>query len=103
MKTTLGAPAPLGGFSSKRGGGVALRASTSVIGGCCGSGRGKIARSGTLRGVSLMDRLPHPHVDREDHVVYASGLGARTPFLATAVICRNTNLDQLAPIASESS
>ena len=46
MKTTLGAPAPLGGFNSKRGGGVALRASTSVIAGCCGSGSGSTVRSG---------------------------------------------------------
>ena len=57
-KTTLGAPAPLGGFNSKRGGGVALRASISVIAGCCGSGRGRIERSGVLSGESLMDGSP---------------------------------------------
>ena len=42
--STFGAPA--GAFTSKRGGGVTLRASSSVIGGYCGSASGSTVRSG---------------------------------------------------------
>src|SRR5215470_6822822 len=50
---TLGAPA--GAFTSKRGGGVALRASSSVIGGYVGSGIGNTVRSvgSTMRAGAL--------------------------------------------------
>ena len=53
-KTTFGAPAPLGGFNSNRGGGVALLASISVIGGVSGSGSGRIERLGPFSGVALI-------------------------------------------------
>ena len=58
MKTTLGAPAPFGGFNSKRAGALALRASISVMGGCCGSGSGSIVRSGALSRVLPIDQSP---------------------------------------------
>src|SRR5205814_10158523 len=43
-KTTTTFGAPLGAFTSKRGGGLALRASSSVMVGGCGSGTGSTVR-----------------------------------------------------------